>query len=53
MLLFTFTMKIGEKTATSDENLVFQKIWELVMIRGTSEAICESLWALTVQEIAI
>ena len=24
------------KTATSDENLVFQKLWELVMIRRTT-----------------
>ena len=32
-----------KKTATSDENLIFQNLWELLMIRGTSEAICETI----------
>ena len=42
--MFIFSMKVGEKRITFDENLVFQKLSELVLIRGTSEAICSNLW---------
>ena len=31
------------KESNSEENIAFQKLWEIVMIRSTSEAICETV----------
>ena len=31
------------KESNSEDNLEFQKLWEIVMIRSTSEAICETV----------